>query len=325
MDDIAGLLDGPRAREAFLLRSTLAPPWAIRVQDRAPLTVVAVVHGSAWVVGRGEQVPLGAGDAAVLRGPQPYVLADDPATPAQVVIHPGQRCTGPDGADLASMTSTGVRSWGNTTSPSTTSPSTVLLTGTYQLGGEVSRRLLAALPPTLVLPGTDWDNPVLGYLTQEVARDAPGQQALLDRLLDVLLIGVLRAWFARPEARAPGWYRAHSDPVIGPALRLLHDEPARPWTVASLAGAAGVSRAALARRFAELVGEPPMSYLTSWRLALAADLLLEPGATVGRVAHQVGYGSSFALSTAFRRVRGTTPQQHRAGRSTPARALPAQT
>jgi AraC-like DNA-binding protein len=81
--------------------------------------------------------------------------------------------------------------------------------------------------------------------------------------------------------------------------------------VAALAADAGVSRAALARRFTELVGEPPMSFLTGWRIALAADLLREPGATVSSVARQVGYGSPFALSTAFKRIRGVSPQQHR--------------
>ena len=92
----------------------------------------------------------------------------------------------------------------------------------------------------------------------------------------------------------------------------MHDDPAHPWTVAGLAAATNVSRATLARRFGELVGEPPMAYLTSWRLALAADLLREPDATVSAVAAQVGYGSSFALSTAFKRIRGISPREHRA-------------
>ena len=100
---------------------------------------------------------------------------------------------------------------------------------------------------------------------------------------------------------------------MGRALRLLHNNPAHPWTVAELATEIGVSRAALARRFSELVGEPPMAFLAGWRLALAADLLREPDATVGAVARQVGYGSPFALSTAFKRVRGVSPQQFRAG------------
>ena len=152
-------------------------------------------------------------------------------------------------------------------------------------------------------------------LADEIAKDEPGQEAVLDRLLDLLLIAVLRAWFARPDAGAPAWYRAYGDPVVGPALRMIHNNPSHPWTVAELATEAGSSRAAFARRFSELVGEPPMAFLTEWRLALAADLLLEPEATIGSVAQSVGYGSPFALSTAFKRVRGVSPQQHRVAAS----------
>jgi AraC-like DNA-binding protein len=204
------------------------------------------------------------------------------------------------------MSFMGVRTWGN-------SPvgETVMLNGTYELEGEVSRRLLNALPPLLVLSSDAWESPLVGLLADEIVKDDPGQEAVLDRLLDLLLIAVLRAWFAREDADAPGWYRAYSDPVVGKALRLIHDDPARPWTVAELAAEAGVSRAAFARRFAELVGEPPMTFLTDWRLSLAADLLLEPDATIGSVANQVGYSTPFALSTAFKRVRGISPRQYR--------------
>lgn len=307
MDSVAGLLDGPRAREAFLLRSTLDPPWSMRIQDAAPLTLVAMVRGEAWVIpDDGEGVRLRPGDVAILRGPNPYTVADDPATAPQIVIHPGQRCTTPGGEELTQMKDLGVRTWGN--SPD---GSTVMLTGTYQLHSETSQRLLGALPALLVLPGDTWENPLIAYLAEEIVKDEPGQEAVLDRLLDLLLIAVLRAWFSRPGAEAPGWYRAHSDPVVGPALRLLENRPAHPWTVAKLAASTGLSRAALARRFKDLVGEPPMTFLTGWRLTLAADLLREPGATVGSVASQVGYGSSFALSTAFKRERGVTPQEHR--------------
>jgi AraC-like DNA-binding protein len=308
MDAVAGLLDGPRARGAFLLRSILDPPWSLRIEDGAPLTVVAVVRGDAWLVGGdGEAEPLGPGDVAVIRGPEPYTVADAPGTEPQVVILPGQRCATPDGGEVAGMRELGVRTWGTGLEGET-----ALLTGTYPLEGEVSGRLLRALPTWLVMPGGAWDSPLVGLLADEIVVDEPGQEAVLDRLLDLLLIAVLRAWFARPEAKAPGWYRAYADPVVGPALRLLHNAPERRWTVAELARASGASRAALARRFTELVGEPPMSFLTGWRIALAADLLLEPGATVGSVARQVGYSSPFALSAAFTRVRGVSPREHRA-------------
>jgi AraC-like DNA-binding protein len=307
MDALTGLLDGPRARGAFLLRSIMDPPWSVRVQDRAPLSLVAIMRGEAWVVpDDADPVRLVPGDVAITRGPDPFTFADDPATRPQVVIHPGQRCTTPDGKDLAQAMDLGVRTWGNDPDGSTT-----MLIGTYQMRGEVSRRLLEALPSVVVLPDGAWNRSLVPLLGDEIVKDDPGQEVVLDRLLDLLLISVLRTWFARPDSGAPAWYRADSDPVVGRALRMLHNNPAASWTVASLAAATGVSRAALARRFTDLVGEPPMSYLTGWRLTLAADLLREPDATVGAVARQVGYGSPFALSAAFKRVRGISPQEHR--------------
>jgi AraC-like DNA-binding protein len=306
MDALASLLDGPRARGAFLLRSVLRPPWSLRVQDRAPLTVVSVVRSVAWVLpDDGEPVRLSPGDVAVIRGPAPYTVADDPATPPRVVIHPGQRCTTPEGEPLSEAMALGLRTWGDRDGVAT------MFTGTYQLDGEVSDRLLRALPTLLVLPADAWDASLLPLLDEELSRDAPGQEAILDRLLDLLLTAVLRAWFSRPEAEVPGWYRAQGDPVVGPALRTLHEDPAGPWTVAALAARAGVSRAALARRFTDLVGEPPMTYLTGLRLAMAADLLREPDATLSAVARRVGYGSAFALSAAFKRERGLSPQEYR--------------
>ena len=200
----------------------------------------------------------------------------------------------------------GVRTWGNDPHGSAD-----LLVGTYQLEGDVSQRLLGALPALLVVPAGRSTHRSSTCSARRCSADEPGQEAVLDRLLDLLLIATLRAWFAGPDAEAPSWYRAHGDPVVGRALRMLHHHPAHPWTVAGLAKETGVSRAALARRFTELVGEPPMAYLTEWRLALAADLLREPDATVGSVARQVGYGSPFALSTAFKRHRGVSPRAHR--------------
>ncbi|MHA4813719.1 AraC family transcriptional regulator [Streptomyces aculeolatus] len=307
MDSIAGLLDSPRAHGALMIRALLEPPWSVRVVDRAPLSIVALASGTAWVTyDDAEPVRVGEGEIAIMRGPDPYVFSDDPATAPQAVIHAGGRCETPDGQSLAEELDADVRTWSHGGGGSAR-----MLIGSYENAGEIGARLLGALPRLVVVTKEMCDCPVLPVLEEEIGRNGPAQRVVLDRLLDLLVVAALRAWFARPEARAPGWYRAQGDPVVGRALKLLHNNPAHPWTVAELAVRAGVSRAALARRFAELVGEPPMTYLTGWRLALAADLLREPDATVGAVARRVGYGSPFALSTAFKRVHGVSPQEHR--------------
>lgn len=307
MDALAGLLEGPRARGAFVIRACFDPPWAVRVADRAPLTVMLMVRGDAWITpDSGERVRLRAGDLAIARGPAPYTCADDPGTPPQALILPGGECHCPDGTSLQGSMDLGVRTWGDRVDGAT-----VMLIGTYPVLGEIGGRLPAALPPLLTLGADVWECPLTPFLAQEIVRDEPGQEVVLDRLLDLLVIAALRAWFARPDAAAPAWYRALADPVVGRALGLLQDEPAHPWTVASLAARTGVSRAALARRFTDLVGEPPMSYLTGRRLALASDLLRDTDDTLAAIARKVGYGSSFALSTAFKRVYGVSPQAHR--------------
>jgi AraC-like DNA-binding protein len=307
MDALAGLLDGPRARGAFLLRTMLSPPWSIRIQDRAPLSIAAFTRGDAWILpGVGEPVRVREGDIMVARGPDAYTVADDPSTPPQIIIHPGQHCTTPDGRELSQALDLGVRSWG-------TDPDgpVVALVGSYESTTMVGRRLLSSLPPLLVLPEVELESPIVALLANEIVKDDPGQDVVLDRLLDLLVIAVLREWFSRPNGDAPGWYAAYADPVVGRALRMLHHNPANDWTVASLATETGVSRAALARRFTELVGEPPMAYLTSWRLSLTADLLRDPSMTLDSVARRVGYGSAFALSAAFKRVHGVSPQHYR--------------
>ncbi|MEV0433546.1 AraC family transcriptional regulator [Nocardia sp. NPDC050413] len=307
MDALAGLLEGPRARGAFLMCSLLDPPWSLRVQDQAPLTVLAMIRGKGWVsTESGSPQQVGAGDVVIFRGPQPYTVSDDPATEPQIIVQPGQVTTTPDGEILCETLTLGVRQWG--TDPD---GETLMVTGTYESAGAVSTRLLRALPQVAVLPRGDLDSRLLDLLVDEATRDRPAQGAVLDRLLDLLLIAALRAWFARDDA--PAWYHAYSDPLVGKALRLLQHNPAHPWTVIALADAVGMSRAALARRFTELVGEPPMTFLTEWRLSLAADLLAETDSTVESIARQVGYGSAFALSTAFKRHFGVSPRDHRQG------------
>lgn len=307
MDGLTGILDAPRARDAFLLRVSMSPPWAVRIQDEAKLALVAVVRGELLAIpDDGDPVTLRAGDVAVMRGPDPYTLADRAGTRAQIVIHPGNRCTTRDGRDLADVMGLGIRRWGNDPDGAA-----VMLVGTYERTPAIGRGLLGALPAMMVLRRDAWESPLVPLLGAEISQDTPGQEIVLDRLLDLVLISALRAWLAQPGADRPRWYQAYADPVVGPALRHLHREPARPWTVQTLAHTVGVSRATLARRFADLVGQPPMEFLTHWRLALAADLLQEQDVTLGAVARQVGYGSPFALSAAFKRVHGSSPRAPR--------------
>ncbi|MEV0581473.1 AraC family transcriptional regulator [Nonomuraea sp. NPDC050310] len=309
MDPLADLLDGVRARSAAFCQAVLEPPWSLRIADEAALALATVLRGHAWVVpDKGEPVLMRVGDVTIVKGPAPYTISDDPATPPDVVVKPGNRLISMDGVDVTEQLRLGPR-----TSGYSPDGSAVVASGTYQVTGEVSARLLNALPEVVLVPRSSVQSPIMELLAQEVNGEGPGQQVVLNRLLDLALIATLRAWFARPEARAPGWYQAQSDPLIGPALRLIHGDPAHPWTVGLLADKVGASRAAFARRFATLVGEPPMAYLTGWRMALAADLLRSSSVTIDEVARQVGYANPFALSVAFKRVRGMSPSRHRSG------------
>ncbi|MGW6912441.1 cupin domain-containing protein [Kitasatospora sp. NPDC054939] len=309
MDPLASLLHDVRSDGALFSRNIVSAPWSIRFADDTPLAVVTMLRGTGWVIpGDAPPVAVGRGEVAVVVGAEPFAVADDPGAqaPPLYVVHP-DRCTAADGADVSDDVILGLRTCGHGPDGPT-----VLLAGSYRVHGRVSERLLGALPRVLVVQDTGRLGAVLDLTDGEISRDDPGQQAVLDRLLDLLLLATLREWFTRPEADPPAWYRALGDPVAGRALRLIHDRPARPWTVATLAEETGVSRATLARRFGELVGEPPMAYLTGWRLALAADLLGRSDATVDAIARQVGYGSAFGLSVAFKRVYGTRPSEHRA-------------
>jgi AraC-like DNA-binding protein len=307
MDALGALLNGPRARGAFMLRVNLSSPWSLRIEDEAPIALIAVASGEAWLVpDSGDAVALSAGDVALARGPDHYGVADTPTTRPQVIIHPGQRCTTLAGDDLAESTRLGVRTWGNSADGPTT-----LLVGAYTEPGEIGGRALAALPQFVIARAGEVDGSIIRLLHDELSRDHPGQEAVLDRILDLLLITTMRSWFSGAQAQTPPWYAAQADPVVGRALRLIHNSPAHPWTISGLATETYVSRAGLARRFKALIGEPPMTYLTRWRLSLAIDLMHGSDATLADVARQVGYGSPFALSAAFKRVHGVSPSIHR--------------
>ena len=308
VDEFSGLLEGPRARGAFTLRGLLASPWSLRIEADSPLTVIAMVRGRCHVShDNGEAVWLEPGDVVITRAPGHYTVADHPETKPTIFIFPGQDCRAPDGRSLHEEMKLGVRTWGN--DPEAES---LMLVGSYESTAAIGDRLRNILPPILWVKNDDWESPLIDMLNVEMERDAPGQAAVLDRLLDMLLIAILRKWLESNQTQNSPWYQAKGDKVVGRVLKMLHRDPAHAWTLDSLAAKVGLSRAALARRFHDVVGEPPMAFLTQWRLALAADLLCEPEVTLESIAEQVGYSSAFALSTAFKRVRGLSPSDHRA-------------
>ncbi|MFI8952124.1 AraC family transcriptional regulator [Streptomyces sp. NPDC053750] len=306
VDPLSSLLSGIRAEGSVVSHAVLTAPWTIRFADGAPLTMVSVLRGGGTLLlPDGTERTVGVGDTAVVRGPEPFLLADRPTTvdrphaEYEIACFTEAECTA---QDLG-----GIR-WG--TDPD---GATALIVGAYRAFGHRHERLLSALPPALVV---NEDVEVCAWLetaAADAARRSAGSQALMDRLLDWALVCTLRTWFDQAGADAPGWYRGLADPVLAPALRAFHDRPADAWTVASLATRAGVSRALFAKRFTELMGSPPLAYLTACRMDEAGALLADTDLSVAQVAESVGYADAFGFSAAFKRHKGVSPSTFRAG------------
>jgi AraC-like DNA-binding protein len=146
----------------------------------------------------------------------------------------------------------------------------------------------------------------------ELERPGPGTDAVVPSLLDTLLLYILRACLQdQAEGAATGWAAALAGPAVASALHAIHDRPAHPWAVEELGAQAGLSRAAFARRFSTTVGQPPLTYLTWWRMTLAGRLLVATEAPLRAIAQQCGYSSEFTFVRAFTREYGTPPGRYR--------------
>jgi len=192
----------------------------------------------------------------------------------------------------------------------------VLLCGAFEIEQAEDHPLVALLPPYIHAPGeggqtAPWLVATLRQLANEMADPRPGAETLIARLLDVILIQAVRVWLESQPVERPSWLGALRDPDLGAALGLMHSAPDRPWTVASLAAEVAMSRSAFAHRFSSLVGEPPLTYLASWRLSVAAQWLRTERASVSEIATRVGYGSEAAFSKAFKRRFGVSPLAYR--------------
>lgn len=172
--------------------------------------------------------------------------------------------------------------------------------------------IIASLPPFLHIPqgkgpSTPWLRANLDHIVTEAEAGRPGSDTVLSRLTEILFVETLRGYLQALPPSERGWFAALKDPIVGSAIRLIHQSPAYPWTVAELARNSGASRSAFSARFTELLDTTPIAYLTNWRIRLATNLLAESDAPIAAVANEVGYESESAFNRAFKREMGATP------------------
>ena len=311
VDPLADVFDLSRVSGAVMAQLIANEPWGLAVDPLPGAVFHAVVAGSCWLrmPGRAPQ-HLMPGDVVLLptNTPHDLVSSADARTDALARFQDDTRLT-PEGDMILQGPGAATR----------------VLCAAYDYDHEVAHPLMSQLPPVLHIPaGMPGDDggvaETLRLLALELGGRPPGSRAAVGRLIDVMLIHVMRAWLRMQQNDATdGWLHALRDPVVARAMHTIHERPAEPWTIESLAREVSVSRATLARRFAHLVGETPPEYLTRWRMDLAAQRLRDTEDTVAAVAAAVGYRSEYSFSRAFTRNRGLAPGRYR--RDARARAL----
>jgi AraC-like DNA-binding protein len=315
VDVLTDMLQRSRARGAAFSHSTARGEWGVLFPagSGSQMAIHGLLGGEAyaWTDGAPDQARrVVSGDVVLVRGPSLHFMAHAPG--ADVVPfgqqsgqahEPGQCAAAPPRGPARMTYGTGAG----------TGPATTFFCGAYMFEGDLCGGLLAGLPAlTIVRPqaGTSLRG-TLDVFAGELLQDAPGQQALLDSLLNVILVQALRDQLSSDLDTAPAWFRAMSDPAVGAALRAVHADPQRSWTVADLAETASQSRATFARRFTGLLGMAPLAYVTDWRMALAREQLSVGHDGLAAVARSLGYSSEFSFSAAFKRHHGIAPGRWR--------------
>lgn len=301
MDVLSDVLHHLPVRGSVTGEAELGAPWGFVVpkQDDASFRIIS--RGGCYLVHDGDVLSLAAGDLVLFPHGAPHSLVDEPTRDA---VHFDAQVRADPNAHQRGCCRYVSDSDG---------PTTTMICGDFSFapGG---LHLRAHLPEVIHLrtsddPTVGWLDQSLRFLSRESRSAEPGAQMAVDRLVDLLFVQALRAWLRllSPSAR-PGWLGALADARIGEALRLLHEAPAKPWTVDALSQAVGMSRSGFAARFATLVGEPPLRYLMGWRMTLAAQRLrVDAFASVSEVASSVGYESEAAFSTIFKRYHNAPP------------------
>ena len=279
MEVLSEILRTMRVRGSVYFCDQLEAPWSKRYEDAAAASFHQVRRGDCW---------LSVGDRVEHLGPGDLLFVG-PGIPHTLASHP------PD-------------------APGDGGAGTVLLCGYCDLGRDVATPLAKVFPEVAVLRDAElrerpWLHLTLQQLGTEYLSRQPGTELVVNRLTEIVLVELIRMSFGRDE-QAP-FVRALDDPQIARALERLHAAPQRGWTIEGLAAQVGLSRAALARRFRELVGQPVFEYLTGLRIQRARELLVESKLPVYEVATRVGYESELAFTRTFRRHAGVTPLRYR--------------
>lgn len=298
MDVFSDVVSTMRVGRAKFTRTRRSGSWGNRFGPYPGAGFHVLLHGSCWLITADEApMPLHAGDVVFLPHGSQHGLSDRPDR--RIADLPPDPSGGSDEPDA--------------------DPDAVrahLFCGAYRLERGVAHPFLRALPDVVHIAATSRHYELrvaVDLLRADLTDPRPGADAARPALLDLLLVYLLRAWLDEETTQHTdrGWPAALTDPVLATALHHMHRDPARRWTVPDLADTVGMSRTAFARRFTALIGQPPLAYLTWWRLSSGARLLRETDLPLASIAQQVGYNSEFAFSNAFRREFGTAPGRFR--------------
>src|SRR5215510_6480052 len=298
-DVLTTVIETLRVRGSVFCRSELRSPWGMSLQARGVAHFHVVERGRCVLRLRGMRHPvhLDTGDLVMVPRDGGHVLSDPEVVPARAMIAV-EELDSHGACRYLCNAGRGVE--------------TRLICGAFRFERDHVHPLLSLLPPLIHLPSADghvpeWLEATVRLLAAETRAPRAGTETIVTRLTDVIFVQLLRAWAEKLPVGQGGWLGALRDPQIGAALGLVHREPHKPWTIATLAAAVGSSRSPFAARFRELVGEPPLAYLTRWRMQSAAALLGDGRLTVAEIADRVGYESSPAFSKAFKRRTGASP------------------
>ena len=302
-DVLTSVMDAVRLRSRVFCRSELKAPWGMTLPGSDYAHFHVIERGGAWLRIEGEEpVALAGGDLVVVPHGTGHTLVDSLGTTARPLSEMAGRRASEGGCVVMRGGGEGAE--------------TRLVCGSFRFERREAHPLVELLPPLIHLrpaetPAAEWLGATLRFLAWETREARPGTETIVSRLTDVIFVQVLRAWIESLPAGQGGWMGALRDRQVGAALALVHRAPERDWTNASLAEAVGMSRSRFAARFTALVGEPPLAYVSRWRLETAAGLLQDGALSLAEVAARVGYESEAAFSKAFRRRFGTPPGAYR--------------